>query len=1205
MALKGANNFGAGQTTKKRVNPALESAVMEKIDGFEIGSGALVPVGGSTAVSTDAIKLRSQDQPVMLVSDTRRKGIVTMSQNLFWKSIYDGNDTYTVNAFCEYDGLMYAACDAGLILVYDGATWSTSFEDATLPNVLCLYVFQSKLYAGTAADSKILVFDGDHWAVLNDMGSSYDIHAFVSFTANGTESLYMARGSTDANQARLERVNTTAGILTNVFSTQVRQHILSLAVFNGELYCGYKGAAGEQVKLEKVATDETTTTLTITSQGYGGYGVTSLIAWNGKIYAGISAADGSSNNILVSSDGVTWEVESTGLLSGGTGSWYFVEWNGYLFAACTGEIDYKDPGSARTMGWHNAQYSYVVISGVSSLGVFQGSVLMGTTDDAKVLEYGSNAITGVVSGGVWQPAIGVDQFADVLSSPIRIGNQLVIPTKTGIRRIEPQVVLSPVWSEGKRYSVGVVVNLAGRVFICKVEHYAYFATNGPITGTTWATYWTEIPAAPKLSIDPPSGIAPSLVVATNIALAITDGSSDWDDVAKASGVTTGVSTTWKVSGDNSINVNLASVAASTRLCVLSLASPIDMSSKSWVTCAINNDSTDILTSTTIPGTSGLRLNLYSDTLGATLVGHAVIPPIRPGVQRMVCTLVCESSKSLAAVRSIGLVTDDGWSYTSDTVAFYLDDVRAAITAELGGWENLNGMIYPNIGQSYSLAKVQYYGCYAGPESRFMDNPRWIISNPGDIATTALLVGPGDKVTCSFTPGTLTDYDVTHIAFYHMVVADGAYLFRYAGMAALGVNLVHTGGTGAFDEALLLPEILEINHDPQPTAKHLLCADGCLYSACLDYVNGEWRRPLVIRRSTRNKPWYSPSIYSGSDPNEGGEYQVPAIAGTEIMALALWQTNKLALLDSELFAMTGDTDSTTGFVYIASIRCASGKTAALGHDMAIWHGGDDFYQFAGATPVSIGHNKVDAQLVNLDRSHSAVFWRGLYILFCSYDDPADWSAESAYIQGDQVEHIVLGIPHVFECSIANSAIEPNVTTGWASYWQDAGVARRTLLIYDTREQGWAIRSVPALVGIVQDRAADKVYAVNAGGWACELFSGKQELQTDGTYSDLNFDVWTAAWIIGVAGHDIRVHKLLIDAECSADIILTGVVEQVGVDDSEGDLFEIEMTPAQTQYSIELQSLGRAVKVKLNYTGQAPPTIYDIVLDTGEEKQRGGI
>ncbi|MEN6581690.1 MAG: hypothetical protein ABFD54_04515 [Armatimonadota bacterium] len=1202
MALKGANNFRGGQTTRKRVNPALETATMEKIDGFEIGSGALVPIGGSTAVSTDTVKLRRQNQPVMLVSNARRKGIVTLSQNLFWKSNYDGNDTYTVNALCEYDGKLYAACDSGLILVYDGAAWSTSFSDATLPNVLCLYVFQGKLYAGTAADGRILVFDGEHWVILNNSGVLYDVHAFVSFTANGAESLYMARGSTEAGQARLERVNTTTGALTNVFSTQARQHILSLAVFNGELYCGYKGLTDEQVKLEKVAADESTTTLTITS-GYDGYGVAALIAWNGKIYAGIGTDSGGSG-ILVSSDGVTWESETPSLFTEDTGNWQFVIWNDRLFAACTGAIGYKDPGTIRTQGWHTAQGSYVVISAISALGLYRDSVFMGLSGNATVLEYGGNAITGVEPAGAWRSTIEVDQFADTLSSPIKIGNQLVIPTKTGIRRIESQVVLSPAWVEPTRYSVGAVVNLAGRVFLCKVEHYANTFTNGPITGTNWTTYWTEIPAAPKLSIDPPSGIAPSLVVSSNIAVIVAPCNGDWDAVAKAAGVTTTLSTNWFIGGPLSLLVTLNSVTKSTRLCVGSVGA--DCSGKQWLTCSVNNTLPEAIASTSNPGTSGLRINLYSDALGTDLVGHAVIPVIKPGAQRIVAALVTEDGMSLTSVSSVALVTDSGWEHTGDVVTFYIDDIRAATTTELGGWDNLNGMIYPEIGQSYALARVQYYGCYAGPESRFLDNPRWVLSNPGDIATTALLVGPGDKVTCSFTPGTLTDYDVTHIAFYYMVIVDGAYLFRYAGMAALGVSLVHTGGTGAFDEALLLPEILEINHDPHPIAKHLLYADGCLYSACVDYVNGEWQHPLVVCRSTRNKPWYTPSVYSGSDPNEGGKYQLPAILGTEITALALWQTIKLVLLDSELFVMTGDTDSTTGFVYIASIRCASGRTATLGHDMAIWHGGDDFYQFAGDTPLPIGHNKVEARLVNLDRSHSAVYWRGLYILYCSYDDPADWSMDSAYLQGDQVEYVVQGVPHVFECSIANSAIEPNVTIGWESYWQDAGVARRTLLIYDTREQGWAIRSVPALVGIVQDRVADTIYAVNAGGWACELFSGTQELQTDGTYSDLSFDAWTAEWIIGVAGHDIRVHKLLIDAECSEDIILTCVIEHIGVDgNGQDDLFEIQMTPSQTQYSIELQSLGRAIKVKLNYTGQTPPTIYDIVLDTGDEKQRGGI
>ncbi|MDP2105850.1 MAG: hypothetical protein Q8J76_07635, partial [Desulfobulbaceae bacterium] len=76
-------------------------------------------------------------------------------------------------SLCVYNGKLYAGtADNGIIYVFDDETWSTSY-DSPETDIWSLCVYNGKLYAGTYPNGIIYVFDGSTWSTSYDSPEAY------------------------------------------------------------------------------------------------------------------------------------------------------------------------------------------------------------------------------------------------------------------------------------------------------------------------------------------------------------------------------------------------------------------------------------------------------------------------------------------------------------------------------------------------------------------------------------------------------------------------------------------------------------------------------------------------------------------------------------------------------------------------------------------------------------------------------------------------------------------------------------------------------------------------------------------------------------------------------------------------------------------------------------------------------------------------
>lgn len=820
-----------------------------------------------------------------------------------------------------------------------------------------------------------------------------------------------------------------------------------------------------------------------------------------------------------------------------------------------------------------------------SLVPFSGATRVRETNVGHVMPWRNTTPPPAINHGV----------SEELSKPIVYGSKVLVAGLTGIHAHDPD---TPIWEIGTVYHLGDTVVLSFGLtmgYKCILQHTAT-ATSPNTTpgGESSDTYWTSFDTTQPLGLPSPV-VAPVLTVASNIATVVhsCDSAANWSNIclveSEAHCVIT-ASTEQYLTGTAALMFSFSDVVPDSHMLgSLSAVATANLSAKDYITASIYYTGADHLVRLIPSGSSPLILDLYN---GADWVGRAWIPILVNGWNRVVCKIQVTAGKSLTNVTRLDISSSGYASAIYPT--FYIDDIRAATEAELGGWEDLKLMYYPRIGQSYPLNNYSYRLCYESPRSRSSSDTGVVMSNPSARTVTTQLVGPGDKVTIDVSAnkslaGLDDGGDLINVAYYRAdyTIASYEYLGSVRLVDAVGTtsytapSLVDTGPLADYSAIEGRPKYIETNHTAPSIAKCLMAADNCLYAACLDYdtsAGGQWKRPLSIARSTRNAPWYWPTIDVGQDIYQGGEFTIPAITGTEIRHIALLGNQKLVFLDSEMFIMFGDDNTNTGFSYVGPVGIADANSYASNDKGAIWLSHNGFCFFNGATIEYISINKIDTDLFYLANRDlrppiTATIWKNKYIVRCSV-----MLTPTSYAYKVYVFDMVTG-------GWSQAPCLENVTTlcvgpGDKLYGIDANNA-------NTGANGALYEFMPN----IHNMTAAYRYKIQTGN----VF----------TYPPKPFKVKTAFRTLIVPGSDDKLLMLLVDMDCAADGSMTVTVDSQGKAGLKTQTSTVALKTGITQYEIPIGDTlaGRTFSVTLTIAEtNYPPTIHAFALVTLGRKQR---
>lgn len=544
----------------------------------------------------------------------------------------------------------------------------------------------------------------------------------------------------------------------------------------------------------------------------------------------------------------------------------------------------------------------------------------------------------------------------------------------------------------------------------------------------------------------------------------------------------------------------------------------------------------------------LQLRLYTDATCTDDAAHTIkdlnIPALIPGWQYVTIELGSPlNGLSYADVRGIGLRTTTNWDPNTDFMNIYMDSIYAVSDTRPTYWSGTKdyGYVY----------------CFAGPSDRSIDTSPWIVSNPSDeTVISGITVGQALSVIC-FTYNAPVDWDCTRVLVYRRNITDSETDWSYVGWADITsvgewayATFTDYGNTWTDVVEEGIDPILVVDKDVPDEARYLLATEDRVWGLCLDYRNSQWQSKTAIACSTKNKPWYWPTTTDGY--SDGFRYDGYAIDGSEGRGWGTWQGYKLVFLDNEFFVLHGDVAQDFYMRRVDSVGLASQRSLADCIDMLIWLGPDDFYGWAGGRAQHLAYQMIDTSLIDLTAAHDAVFADHKYIFYCTYD------------------------------------------------------SQPSLLIYNLATGGWVIRSCPELVGITCDSRTGTIYGVTATGYAVQVLdtSVTTDLSATRTYS-----AHTAKWTVTVPGDEVKAEYAILDVETDQNELTLDVHvyywgTRVGhVERQFSSANGNAITSTKTRYTIGLdEAIGHTFQVQVTYTGEYPPTIYFVGIETNDSEVR---
>ncbi|MBU2652694.1 MAG: hypothetical protein KKA81_17340, partial [Bacteroidetes bacterium] len=339
----------------------------------------------------------------------------------------------------------------------------------------------------------------------------------------------------------------------------------------------------------------------------------------------------------------------------------------------------------------------------------------------------------------------------------------------------------------------------------------------------------------------------------------------------------------------------------------------------------------------------------------------------------------------------------------------------------------------------------------------------------------------------------------------------------------------------------------------PAAKFIASCNNVIYAACLDYIEGEWKRPRALACSTRNWPNQWPAVQDY--PDDGEEWDGFAVTGEEITGLATWREMVVVFFDSETFLMAGDLAGARIPIFLAPVGCLSNRTIASDNLGIYWSARDGFYYFDGSGLANISRDAINEEDIDLTKPHDAWCDGERYICHCYYQ----------------------GVP--------------------------------SLLIYDTERKAWVARRLVGMVGgleralsvvsIVRDGARGQVFGLTEARKLVRLCSG-DAFETDFGAGNPIFTIETAELGLGMPGRDTVVEELLVDLNPAAAASLTAVVTGRGRK-QETTTKELPVTLGAVTYELPCGIPCRVAKVKISAAmlKSQCPEVHALAFTTPEE------
>ena len=344
-------------------------------------------------------------------------------------------ESMTVSGEYLYAGTGNATAGNAQVWQFDGASWQIvggqgvngSWPVNTYEAVMSMTSMGGNLYAGLgtgAGDGEVWRFNGTTWTQIggdslnSGWTTNYDeVYSLVSFGGN----VYAGLGNT-ATEAEVWRWNGSSwtkiggdGVNTSWNTTYER--VSSMAVYGGVLYAGIGNTVTDGEVWRFNGTNAWTK---IGGDGVSGSWNTnyeqieSMVAYNGKLYAGLGNSTG---------DGEVWEYNGSAWTQIGgdslNSSWLDGQYeqvkslsvyNGRLYAglgntAGDGEVWELDGSSWSRVGGSGVNSSWTVntVETVRSFGVYKGKLYAGLGDtanvDAAIWSYGSNGFLQSAAAG--------------------------------------------------------------------------------------------------------------------------------------------------------------------------------------------------------------------------------------------------------------------------------------------------------------------------------------------------------------------------------------------------------------------------------------------------------------------------------------------------------------------------------------------------------------------------------------------------------------------------------------------------------------------------------------------------------------------------------------------------------------------------------------------------------------------------------------
>ena len=390
-----------------------------------------------------------------------------------------------------------------------------------------------------------------------------------------------------------------------------------------------------------------------------------------------------------------------------------------------------------------------------------------------------------------------------------------------------------------------------------------------------------------------------------------------------------------------------------------------------------------------------------------------------------------------------------------------------------------------------------------------------------------------------------DY-LTHVLIYRQIYDGDTQVWgteTFIGLAAIAASVpfsdIANDATLFTLEGRDIPEELEVGNDyPSWSSARYGCKwKGRVAAACLNWDEEKqvWQAPTMVGLSGYLKPWTWHTGAGDDYPNleDGGLLYDFAVTGGEIRGMLPRDNDLLVFFDNEWFPVQGDSPALGYRIQRGGpVGLKSAKALANCGGIAIGHDGHHFVVYEQGPARYISEFAIDSTLIDWDKAHGAVYCGGEYVFFCEHD--GDWC----------------------------------------------------VMRHDLDRGGWRIRYSDALelVGIATD--GQEVYGITPDGDAVNL---QGSTTNDYGAAATVREIFTQ-YIALDAVRDHRITQGVIEAVTTEEAGVSFALEYTTQGQS-GDTttLDLDITPGQTRYHVDLDLMGSAVKIKATYSGETPPQI----------------